>query len=286
MIKKILIGIATIIIVLFVGILLAFKFYSPPLSEKYGNVDTKLFLGNGEQQPLIVAFGGSQGGNTWAEEYWSDIRSKFIDQRYAVLAIGYFKSENTPEVLDRISLDAIHDTIMGISNHPKINRDKIALLGSSRGAELVLNLASRYEDFDAVVALVPSCVTFPSLTLTSNTSAWTFKDEEVDFVTMPLTALGPALRGETVKVIEIALANEDEFKDAIIPVEHINGSVLLLSAKDDATWPSKYMSDVILNKLTDHGFKYHFEHFSFDGGHHDTKKHFGEVFEFLGKYFK
>lgn len=188
LIRKVLIGIAFITTVLIGGLLLVLKFYKPPLSEKYGKVDVKLFVGNGQGQPLIVAFGGSQGGNTWAEDYWAEARSKFIQQGYAVLAIGYFKTENTPEALDRISVDAIHHTIMTISNHPKINKNKIAVLGSSRGGELVLNLASRYKDIDAVVALVPSYVTFPSVTITSNTSAWTVNDEELNYVRIPLTA--------------------------------------------------------------------------------------------------
>jgi len=286
LIKKLLIGTTFVTTVLIVVLLLGLKFYRPPLSEKYGKVDVKLFVGNGEGQPLIVAFGGSQGGNTWAEDYWAEARSKFIQHGYALLAIGYFKTENTPEVLDRISLDAIHDTIMTISNHPKINKNKIAVLGSSRGGELVLNLASRYKDFDAVVALVPSYVTFPSVTITSNTSAWTFNDEELNYVRIPFTAIGSALRGESLKATEIALENEDEFAAAIIPVENISGPILLLSAKDDALWPSKYMSDKIVSRLTENNFKYHYEHFSFDGGHHDTMEHFGKVFEFLDNYFK
>ncbi len=286
MIRKVLVGTAFTIAGLIFCLFLTLKFYKPSLSENNGKVDAKLFIGDGNEQPLIVAFGGSQGGNAWTENYWAEIRSRLLQQGYAVLAIGYFMTENTPEALDRISLNAIHDTIMTISNHPKINKSRIALLGSSRGAELILNLASRYKDFDAVVALVPSYVNFPALTTTANTSAWTFNGEELDYVGIPYTAIGAALRGESLKAVKIALENLDDSSEAIIPVQDISGPILLLSAKDDTLWPSKYMSDKIVNRLTENNFKYYYEHFSFYGGHHDTKKHFDKVFDFLDNHFK
>jgi pimeloyl-ACP methyl ester carboxylesterase len=286
LIRKVLVGTAFTAAGLILGLFLTLKFYKPPLSENYGKVDAKLFIGDGKEQPLIVAFGGSQGGNAWAENYWAEIRSRFLQQGYAVLTIGYFMTENTPEALDRISLNAIRDTIMAISDHPKIDQSKIALLGSSRGTELVLNLASRYKDFDAVVALVPSYVNFPSVTAVANTSAWTFNGDELNYVGIPFMAIGAALSGESLKAIEIALEDLDDSSDAIIPVQDISGPILLLSAKHDGLWPSKYMSDKIVSRLVQNNFKYYYEHFSFDGGHNDSRKHFDKVFDFLDNHFK
>lgn len=65
LIKRILIWTASIIIILIFAHFIFIKFYTPPLSENYGKVDTQLFLGDLDNQLLIVAFGGSQGGNTW-----------------------------------------------------------------------------------------------------------------------------------------------------------------------------------------------------------------------------
>ena len=276
----------SVVIILFVGLFLFLHFYKPPLSVNYGKVDAQLFIGDSEDQPLIVAFGGSQGGNTWTEDYWAEMRTEFLRQGYAILSIGYFNTENTPETLDRISLNAIYNTIKRISDHPKISKDKIALLGSSRGGELVLTLASIYKDFNAVVALVPPHVRFPSATLTANTSAWTFNGQELSYLKIPYAAIGPALRGESLRLAEITLENEGDMPESIIPVEKINGPILLLSAKGDALWPSAYMSERIADRLRDNNFKYYFEHVSFEGGHHDTKKHFDKVFEFLNNHLK
>ena len=270
--------------ILLFGMFLFVKFYTPPLSKNNGKVDAQLFLGDSENQPLIVAFGGSQGGNTWTEAYWSEMRAKFLNQGYAVLSIGYFNTEGTPETLDRISLNAIYDTIKSISNNPKINKEKIMLLGTSRGGELVLNLASRYSDFDAVVALVPAHMRFSGST--ANTPAWTFNGKELSYLPIPFWAVVASLSGKKRKAWEIILKNEKSTPEAEIEVEKISCPILLLSAKDDDVWPSQYMCDKIVNRLNNNNYKYYHEHISFDGGHYVMNKHFDKVFEFVENHFQ
>ena len=99
--------------------------YVPTLSKQHGIVETKLYLGDSENQPLIVAFGGGGGGNDWSRTYMKEKRDSLNKKGYAVLAIGYFNSNGTPKHLDRISLNAISDTIMSIAKHSKINESKI-----------------------------------------------------------------------------------------------------------------------------------------------------------------
>ena len=47
-------------------------------------------------------------------------RDSLIDKGYAVLAIGYFGSYGAPQHLDRISLDAISDTIINIARQSSL----------------------------------------------------------------------------------------------------------------------------------------------------------------------
>lgn len=72
-IKIILISALSLIIILILGIFFFLKFYKPSLSENYGNVDYHLYLSDSDNQPLIVAFGGGQGGNAWTEDSWMNI---------------------------------------------------------------------------------------------------------------------------------------------------------------------------------------------------------------------
>jgi dienelactone hydrolase len=286
LIKRILIGITSLVIILILGLFLFLKFYTPRLSNNNGKVDAQLFTSDSENQPLIVAFGGSQGGNTWTEDYWSDMRVKFLNQGYAVLSIGYFNVEGIPKTLDRISLNAIYDTIKSISNNPKINKERIMLLGTSRGGELVLNLASRFNDFDAIVALVPSHVRFPAASITANTSGWMFEGQELPFLQIPYRAVLTSIAGNKQKAWEIILGEENSTPEAEIEVEKMNCPILLLSAKDDKEWPSKYMCDKIVNRLSDNNYKYYYEHISVDGGHYVMKEHFDKVFEFVEDHFQ
>jgi hypothetical protein len=127
-IKNILLVISLIFIV---GITYIFT-YVPSLPEENGIVETLLYLGDSDNQPLIVAFGGGEGGIDWHRNHMKGKRDSLIQKGYAILAIGYFNADGTPRNLDRISLDAISDTIMNIAKKNKIDESKIALIGGSK----------------------------------------------------------------------------------------------------------------------------------------------------------
>ena len=121
-----------VVMVLVAGFIFLFT-YVPSLSKQHGVVETLLYLGDSENQPLIVAFGGAEGGIDWHRDHLKSKRDSLIQKGYAILAIGYFNSDGTPRSLDRISLDAISDTIMNIAKNKKIDESKIALIGGSKG---------------------------------------------------------------------------------------------------------------------------------------------------------
>jgi len=270
----------TISLILIAGIIYVFT-YVPPLSEQHGVVETKLYLGNSDNQPLIVAFGGGGGGNDWTRNYMKGKRDSLIEKGYSVLAIGYFKSNGTPKNLDRISLDAISDTIMNIAQNDKIDATKIALIGGSKGGELILNLASRFNHFNAVIAMSTSNVSFPAITWSANTSSWTYKNKEVAYVPAPLKTILPALKGDLYTAHSMMLEDEQAVKRAEIAVENINCPILIMSGKDDDQWPATEMSDKIMERLKNNNFKYYKEHAILDGGHIEPLRQFNLVCEFL-----
>lgn len=184
-------------------------------------------------------------------------RDTLLQKGYAILAIGYFNADGTPRNLDRISLDAISDTIMNIAKRNKIEQSKIALLGSSKGGELVLNLGSRYKQYKAVIALSTSNVSFPAIAWSANTSSWTYKGAEVSYVTAPLKTISPALKGDLFTAHSIMLQDEKAVKNPEIEVENINGPILILSGKYDDQWPATTMSNKIIERLKQNNFKYY-----------------------------
>ncbi|MBO0703224.1 MAG: palmitoyl-CoA hydrolase, partial [Candidatus Dormibacteraeota bacterium] len=65
-----------------------------------------------------------------------------------------------------------------------------------------------------------------------------------------------------------ALEDREEVERTFIPVERINGPVLLLSGSDDAMWPSSKMSDMVVSRLREHGHPHPVRHLRADGTGH------------------
>ena len=137
----------------------------------------------------------------------------------------------------------------GQAKNPKIDESKIALIGGSRGGELVLNLASRFDHFNVVIAISTSNITFPAITWSSNTSSWTYKGEEVPYVPAPLKIIRPALKGDLFTAHKMMLEDKEASKKAEIEVKNINGAILILSGKNDDQWPASEMSDQLIQRL-------------------------------------
>ena len=245
------------------------------------NAESILYVGKGKNQPLIVGLGGSEGGNAWASDYWKETRDEFIDQGYAFLSIGYFGAKGTPTLLDKIALEDIHNAIMTATDNPKINKNKIAIVGGSRGADLALLLGSYYRDITCVVALVPSHVAFPGHTDHFTTSCWLFQGKELPFVPVNEEAVPFLMKADLRGTFEAMLKDSVAEEKALIKVENINGPILLISATDDEICPSTPMSKKMVTRLDNNKFKYNFEHIAVEGKHDEPLKHFDLVFKFL-----
>lgn len=268
---------------MYCGMLCLLSCRSEELPENYGKADGRLYVGSQPNEPLIVGLGGSEGGNAWDSDRWKTVRDQFLAEGYAFLALEYFGGPTTPKELDRISLEGVHNAILQAAKNPKINPGKICLVGGSKGAELALLLASKYKDISCVVGIVPSHTIFPALTLTAETSSWTYQEKEIDFVPMPFTAVPAAITGDLRKAFTIMLEDTVAADAAAIQVESINGPVLLVSASRDEMWPSSEMSEKIMARLKGKHFQYPYEHIAIEGGHTEPLKHFDKILTFLRK---
>jgi esterase/lipase len=209
-------------------------------------------------------------------------RDSILAHGFAVLAIGYFKTENSPGSLDRISLNAITDTILSIAKRiPQIDTARIILMGASKGGELVLNLASRYSCFKGVIALSTSHISFPAITISANTSSWMHNEREVTYVPAPFKTLWPALKGDLLGAFSMMLENTEAVTKAEIEVEKINGPIFILSAEQDEQWPAKEMSEQLVERLKQKNFTHRYEHIVVKGTHIEPLNHFDKVYAFL-----
>jgi pimeloyl-ACP methyl ester carboxylesterase len=254
--------------------------------DRHGQVAQQLFVGSGKKQALIVGLGGSEGGNPWASQFWKAQRDRFLEQGYAVLALGYFGNKESPAKLDRIAIDGIHAAVMQAAQAPSVNSECIIVIGGSRGGELALLLGSLYKEYDAVIGIVAGSSVFPALTMTMDTPGWSRHSKLLPFV--PVTeATYPALMRRDLRAAFSTMMEDQLAMDkAAIAVENINGPVMLLSAKKDEMWPSTEMSDMILKRLKAKNFAYPVQHIAIDGNHSAPLKHFDHIEQFLQRELK
>ncbi len=262
------------------------RFDTETLPARHGGVDVALFAREGGKRPLLVGLGGSEGGNPWASPRWNEQRTRFLDQGYAVLALGYFGTPNSPQHLDRISLDGVHAAIMAAARDPRVDGRCIAVIGGSRGGELALLLASHFPEIRAVVAIVPGSAVFPALTDAMTTAGFSLHDQPLPYVPMTWGATPDLLVGNLRGAFETLMRDEAAMARAAIPVERIAGPVLFVSASRDEAWPSREMSDAMMRRLQAHRFRHHAEHLVVAGGHAEPLDEFPKMEAFLDTHFK
>jgi dienelactone hydrolase len=263
-----------------------------PWPGNHGRVVSTLFLApdgaavaGDKKRPLLVAFGGAEGGNAWAGERAERMRNRLLADGYALLAVGYFGMPDTPARLDRIALEGVREAILKAATNPSIDGRCIALIGGSKGAELALLLASRMPQVKAVAAIVPGNAVFVGHTDTFDTSSFSEDGREVPYVPMTEAAIPALLAGDKRRVFDLMMQDEAAVARARIPVERINGPILFLSATKDELWASREMSDAMMSALRMASFRHHYEHQAIEGGHAEPMRHLNRVREFLNTHF-
>ncbi len=65
-----------------------------------------------------------------------------------------------------------------------------------------------------------------------------------------------------------AMEKKEALEAAAIPVEKINGPILLISGDDDQMWPSSLFSRMVMERLKRFDFGFPYEHASYPGAGH------------------
>ena len=225
-------------------------------------------------QKAVILLGGSEGGKYWSRH--ETFIQELIDQGCCVLSLGYFGTGRLPGQLRSIPLEYFSKAFHWLSMRKEaVIPDDYALIGVSRGAELALLLGSRFREVKAVVAIAPSSVIFPGSpagildAIRGEHSAWSSGGRELAFVPVPYswTTLKGMVTGKRTRMFENALAERLKHKDAAIPVEKVQGPILLISFTRDQIWPSTLMAGQIMQRLRDRGFQYQYKHSAYEAGH-------------------
>jgi len=219
--------------------------------------------------PAVVVIGGSGGGLQEGQA------ALFASHGIAALALAYFAFEDLPAVLVDIPLEYFKTAVDWVSDRQEVDAEKIAFLGKSRGGEVALQLGSMFPEIRAVISYVPSHVIWSGIGDQERGAsfAWTYQGEGIPYMPNRMTQeqaieIFSKPRIPLTPMFLINLEDEAAVERTAIPVERINGPVLLISGKDDQMWPSALMSDAVMARLSAKGHDYADRHLSYeDAGH-------------------
>ena len=231
-----------------------------------GLVGTWFPPANGKRGPVVVVLGGSEGGEGSA----MIVARALAGQGYGAFALAYFRAKGLPGTLQNIPLEYFDRAIAWLARQPLTDTSRMGIYGVSMGAETALLVATRHPELKAVAVAVPSSVVWQGYdprNYQSVESTFSLNGKGIPYLayntSLPFTGVY-ALYANSLK----ALANHPE---AAIPVEKIEGAILLLSAKADTLWPSSEMSEQIMARLDARKFPHPHRHIAFaDAGHGAT----------------
>jgi dienelactone hydrolase len=197
-----------------------------------------LFLPPGnDRHPAVLVLGGSEGGLPSRRAAW------LASHGYAALALAYFRYEDLPNELAGIPLEYFGHALNWMAHRPDVAPDRIAVMGTSRGAELALQVGSMFVGVKAVAAYSPANVRYPACCgFTTVPDAWTWQGNALAFRPLRpnLDQQGLAMR-------------------AAIEVEHSQGPILLIAGESDRVWDSSAMADAVVARLKRFHFTYNVE---------------------------
>ena len=199
----------------------------------------------------VMCFGRAELGQFGAP----NCASYYAGLGYAAFGVRYFGTGSLPPSLDDVPLEILEGQLALLLDQPEVAPGGVVVIGDARDGELALLLGARFDAVSAVVARLPSGYVWPGAE--SLGAAWTWQGEPV--ASLPWTDASPRTGRSSENVVgamtrslyEDVLddATPEELAAATIPIEQIEGPVLLFGAEDDQVWPSCTLAEVAWKRL-------------------------------------
>jgi hypothetical protein len=219
-----------------------------------------------DRRPTVIVLGGSEGGDRLARI----VAPRLASRGYAVLSLPYYAPSylgrsdlrGLPQAFVDIPLERLQEGYDWLVARPNVDVERIGVYGVSKGAELALLAATKFDWIKAVVAIAPSDVVWEGWGKPNQQpgtrSSFSWRSRALPFVPYGNTArdLGA---GAIVNWRRIHDCGRDENpKQAIaarIPVETFRGRLLVAGGMKDQVWGSGPMAQNIIQSRAHAGLK-------------------------------
>ena len=232
----------------------------------HGLVGVMYQPGDNRAAPGVLLLGGSEGG------LHEDDAALLAAHGYAVLALAYY---GLPAVAQDLPLEYFEPALQLLS--------RPVVIGGSKGGEAALLIGATFPQVCGVISIVGSGLITQGISqdvltgsfleiMSTPVPTWTRHGRPLPFVPNVVT---PELRARVAKGDPISLrttfdpaaAGTELLAAATIPVERVNGPVLLISAEDDQGYgPAAH--DIAAGRLTATGHRFPWQHVIHPGAGH------------------
>ena len=203
---------------------------------------------DGGSDGFAVVLGGSMGGIP------EPLAGRVARCGITAFALAYFGAPGLPSALVEIPFELPERGIEVFRDRYASGRH-VGLVGTSKGAELALMLASQLPDVvGPTAAISPSCVAWYGLDVgdlsSMRRSSWTWHGAAWPFLPLPEGRM-PAFTDQGMRTdgcYDLSSYHADVVDAARIPIEQARGPILLLSGDDDHQWPAASMAGELTNE--------------------------------------
>jgi dienelactone hydrolase len=216
----------------------------------------------GEKRPAVILLGGSEGGSMITR-----FAAELASHGFAVIAVPYYSPpqwpsqkqeiESLPAAFADIPIERLNQVRDWLKTRADVDASRIAIHGTSKGAEFAALAATYLEWPTAIVAVVPTDVVWegwgPNVEPGKRAS---FSFNGKPFAFTPYLEFGEEFMGfQTGEAVRIRrpqdkgrAANPAAAAKARIPIERYKGAVALVAGQEDQVWNSGMMAHNIAER--------------------------------------